>query len=212
VHGLAPGQHVHELSEAARAGLRPLGGLQPIQDGVPVLAGQGLEHRCRVGTVGQRRREIIRDLDGGRAGVGGIEPAVGTGPLDRGQPRRVHPALLDQPPDVRHVASRPRAACGPWGEALAVGRPAAGSADLAVDPAEAQRLVQRLGVDQGGRFGGALARQGQPDSGGVGVVLVQPTAPPGGIGHGQLGQLGGHRPSVPAAWTGVACLPDRRAR
>jgi hypothetical protein len=57
---------------------------------------------------------------------------------------------------------------------------------LAVDPAVAQRLLQRLVVRQAGRVGGALLRQDQPDAVRGLVFGGEPVVPGGGVGEDVL--------------------------
>ena len=75
-----------------------------------------------------------------------------------------------------------------WGEALAVAADVT-PADLPVDPAEAQGLVERVRVGEGRRLT-ALFVQHQPDRGVVGVVVLEPGVPCLGIEDEQLFELG----------------------
>ncbi len=117
--GLAPGQHVHGGGDAPRPGLGPPGGVEPVEDGITVLAAEAIEHRPRPGVRLQRLDQVGRHLDGGQAGVGGRPPAVGPGLLDGGQPGGVRAAAFDQALGQADVATGPGTLPRPGREAAA---------------------------------------------------------------------------------------------
>ena len=59
-------------------------------------------------------------------------------------------------------------------------------APLAVDPAEAERLLERLVVRERRRLGRALLRQHEPDAALLAVMSGEPGAPGGGVADDQL--------------------------
>src|SRR5207244_3052695 len=103
---------------------------------------------------------------------------------------RMHPALGHQPLGDARVSLRPGAPRPAGSEALAIGG-LVPAADLAVDPAVAERLLERLVVGEAGRLRRALLGQHEPDPGRV-VMFAQPSPPRVGIANDQLRQLDGH--------------------
>jgi hypothetical protein len=99
----------------------------------------------------------------------------------------VHAALGCEPLDDLGVALRPRAARSPRRVALQVGG-IVPAASLAVDPAVAQRLLERLVTAHTRR---PLLGGHEPDAGAVAVVLFQPRAPRRAIAKRE--DLFGHR-------------------
>src|ERR1700704_4585001 len=145
VDRLVGGQHRHVLRYPPGPGLGALGVADPVQDRVPVHAAQGREERAGGIVAGQLALQVFRNARGPLARIGGIPPAVLPGPLDLAHPGGLHPARLDQIGrlvviDLRPAAARPagREALQP---VLVVER-----ALLAVDPAVAERHLERLGI------------------------------------------------------------------
>ena len=58
---------------------------------------------------------------------------------------------------------------------------------LPVDPAVAERLLERVVVGEARRLERALLREDEPDALGLRVMLAQPRAPGGGVAHDQFG-------------------------
>lgn len=83
IHRLAPRQHGHEVLDAPRSGLRPLGLADPLEHGVAVLAGQDLEHRLGVRVERQRVGQIRRDFHLGPTSTGRLPASIGASPLHR---------------------------------------------------------------------------------------------------------------------------------
>src|SRR6185295_8731699 len=123
----------------------------------------------------------------------------------------MHSAFGEQPFGDRGVPLRPRAAPPPRCEALPIGCLVATS-ELAVDPAVAQRLLERLLIRQaGGRLGRALLGKHQPDAGRLVMVLTKPFPPGTSARHQQLLQLDRH-PSQDAIPGSLARQPNSRVR
>src|ERR1700745_4011485 len=104
--------------------------------------------------------------------MGGLPAAVSLRPFTFLDPDRMHPALDEQPFGDRGIPLRPSAAPPPRREALPVGRIVA-TPDLAVDPAVAQCLLERLLIGEAGRLGRALLGQHQPDAGRLVMVPTE---------------------------------------
>ena len=102
-------------------------------------------------------------------------------------PRGMHAPLAQQPLYMSDVALGPAAARTSRREALAVGALVAAT-DLTVDPAVAERLVERLLVGEASRLGSALLGEHQPHTALVAVVLAQPPPPRVGVHDDQLRQ------------------------
>src|SRR3954469_2309993 len=100
----------------------------------------------------------------------------------------MHPALGEQPFGDRRIPLRPSAAPPPRREALPVGCLVT-TPDLAVDPAVAQRLLERLRVGEAGRLGSALLGKYEPHAGRLVIVPTEPFPPGASIRHQQLRQL-----------------------
>ena len=98
----------------------------------------------------------------------------------------MHPVFPEQPLDDPDVALGPRTARASGSEALAVGAGVA-ARDLAVDPAEAQCLLERLAVaDRRSSARSTLLRQHEPDSGMPAAVALEPRRPGVRIGDDEL--------------------------
>src|SRR3954469_9086371 len=172
---LAPLQHRHERRDAPRPRLGLASRLHAVQDRVAVLRVQRLEERRRTRRGVEGGLQIVGHRGRARGVVRGVPPAVRLRPLDLAQARRLHPAGLDQRRRELAVALGPDAPCPPRREALQVER-VVEAARLAVDPAEAERRVERLHV-RDGRDPRALARELDPDAGLGLVVGAQPRLP-----------------------------------
>src|SRR5207245_5203489 len=112
--------------------------------------------------------------------------AVGSRSFQLGDAGGMHPAFRQQLLREPDVPPRPRALLSARAEAHDEG-PLVARPTLAVDPAVAQRLVERLGVGEAGRMLSALLGQGEPDASG-GVMITKPGSPCSVIGNGQVGQ------------------------
>src|SRR5947207_4065375 len=161
VDRLASSEHGHELVDSPGARVGPLGGTQPIQDRIPVLAAEGLEHRLRLPVGCQSRSELRRHLDLGRTAVRGFPPTVRLGSLHLGDPRGMHASLSEKALGLVGVPFRPGAPPAARRESLPVGSVVA-AADLSVDPAVTERFVQSLVVGATGWLRRALLLEHQP--------------------------------------------------
>ena len=108
--GLTSGQHPDKLVDALGAGFRFLGASEPVEDGVPIRTGEHLKHRIRASIDTQGSEKILRHLNAGLSGLGGLPSTV----LFR-LPHLViagsmHSAGGDQPFSDGSVPLRPRAA------------------------------------------------------------------------------------------------------
>src|SRR5207253_6756026 len=83
------------------------------------------------------------------------------------------------------------------------------AAGLAVDPAVAKRLLERLVVGEACRLLRALLGEHEPDPDWVGVVLCQPRPPRRGVAHDQLRQFDGHDREPASLWVCALALPVR---
>ena len=108
--GLTSGQHLDKLADAPGAGFGFLGVSDPVEDGVPIRTRERLKPRlrARIGTQGSEK--ILRHLNAGLPGIGGLPSTV----LFR-LPHLVfagsmHSAGGDQPFSDGSVPLRPRAA------------------------------------------------------------------------------------------------------
>ena len=108
--GLTSGQHLDKLVDAPGAGFGFLGVSDPVEDGVPIRTGERLKHRLRATIGTQGSEKILRHLNAGLPGVGGLPSTV----LFR-LPHLVFAGSMnsaggDQPFSDGSVALRPRAA------------------------------------------------------------------------------------------------------
>src|SRR5205823_2503886 len=158
---------------------------------IAVPAVEAFEHRLCLRLGGECCGEVGRNLDARLAGIGGTPPTVGLCPLDLRRAGRMHPPFGQQSLGDAGVSLGPRAAPPARREALTVGGLVAAT-DLAVDPAVAERFLQRLVVREAGRFYRPLLGEDQPDAPWLCVVLAEPDAPGGRIADDQLRRLGGH--------------------
>ena len=154
-----------------------LDGLNPVQDRVPVDPADRLEELGRGRVRVQGLAQVFGHRGGCLAGVRAVPPAVGPGPLHLVQTGRLHPAGLDERGGFVGVDLRPLAAGLARGEAL---QPVVfvQRALLPVDPAEAERFFEGLGVGDG-RLRRALLRGLEPDAGRGRPVPGQPFVPVG---------------------------------
>src|ERR1700730_4692922 len=196
VDRLVRGQHRHVLRYPLGPGLGALGVADPVQDRVPVRPAQGREELAGGIAAGQLALQVFRNARGSLAAIGGLPPAVLPGQLDLAPPGGLHPARLDQTGrlvgiDLRPAAARParREALQP---VLLVER-----ALLAVDPAVAERHLERFGIGHAGSAR-ALLRDLEPYPGREGVLLGQPGFPRARIGEADDGKIAvGHAASQP---------------
>src|SRR3954469_8129990 len=172
VKPFAAAQHVEVLREPARAGLGPLGIVQPPGDRVPVACVERLEGRSGNGVGLELALEVVGNDRGALPLVGGIPAAVGAGTFDLGQARRTHASGGDELLGLVAVDARPAAAPRARCEALSPVRIVA-ARFLAVYPAKTERDLDRLGVGNGG-LGRALLRDLEPNPAVVFVVVLQP--------------------------------------
>src|SRR6476646_7742256 len=147
MYRLAAREHRHELRNLASASLGPLHRLDAMQNRVAILAGEPSEHRFRLRFSRKRSCQVVGHTGRRGASVGSLPTPVGLCTLDLGDSRSLHPALVDQPLGECRVALRPAAPWPPWREALKV-RSLVAAANLAVDPAETDRLLEGLVVGE----------------------------------------------------------------
>ena len=83
------------------------------------------------------------------------------------------------------------------------------TAQLAVDPPVAERLVERLLVGQRGRLGRALLGEHELDPDTIALVLAQPRAPGGGVGEEQFTELICHPHSFASRLRSIEPRPQR---
>src|SRR5579872_3754050 len=123
--------------------------LQAVGYGVEVGFVEGLEEGLGLLVLRERPQEV--GGDGGVPGgsVGGFPAAIGFGGVYLFQPGGGHLARLDEALDVLGVVPGPAAAGAARGEFLQPGVFVVGVL-LAVDPAEAQGLIEGLGVGEAG--------------------------------------------------------------
>ena len=119
--------------------------------------------------------------------------AVRRPPLERRQARRLRAALVDERSHLGDVDGAPVAARPPGREPLHV-TDLVHAADHAVDPAEAQRLVQRLLVDHAAAAGVPLVEP-DPEFGARRVMGLEPAAER----RRRLEERGCHRSILPEA-------------
>ena len=134
-----------KLANAPGAGFGFLGVSDPVEDGVPIRTRERLKHRLCAGIGTQGSSEILRHLDAGLPGIGGLPSTV----LFR-LPHLVftgsmHSAGSDQPFSDGGVPLRPRAASFSRRETSSE-RSAVTTSQLTINPAEADRLVKSLVV------------------------------------------------------------------
>ncbi len=190
VERLAARQHLHHLCDLAGPAFSALHALDAMDQREPVGAREHVEHRLRVRLRRDRRGQVVGRLAGRRTGVRRVPPPIGARGLDRGAPGVGHPALLLERRHERDVSLRPAAFGAARGDAHGVAVLVA-LAGLAVDPAEAEQLLDRARPrDRGVRA--ALLGQHQPHAGRRRMVLFEPRPQRGRVGHEQLGQQGCH--------------------
>ena len=178
--GLTSGQHLDKLADAPGAGFGLLGVSDPVEDGVPIRTGEHLEHRLGAGIGTQGGDEVLRNLNAGLPGVGGLPSTVLLRLPHLVLTGSMHSAGGDQPFSDGSVPLRPRAASlsrrEPSSERSGVTTP-----QLTIDPAEAECLVKRLVVGDSCRIDGVLLGQYQLDTRRIGVMGTQPSPPFAGV-------------------------------
>jgi len=107
--GLTSGQHLDKLVDAFGAGFWLLGASDPVEDGVPVRTCEHFEHRARARIGTQGSIEVLRHLDAGLSGVGGLPSTVLSRLPHLVLTGSMHPAGGDQPLRDGSVPLRPRA-------------------------------------------------------------------------------------------------------
>src|SRR4051812_47240793 len=162
VDPLAACEHGHERLDAPGTGRGTLGVLNAVEDGVAVAAVERLEEGTDGRIAVELAGEVVGHLGGALRLVRGVPATVRAGALDLAQARRPHVAALDQELGLGAVDLRPPAAACAGSEAL---HPVVVIEGLlaAVDPSEADRLLQRLRVGHG-FDAAALAGDLQPDA------------------------------------------------
>ena len=175
VEGLAVEQHldVHRDPLGPRLGLLDV--VQPVQECVPVVSPQRGEELGGGGAGVERGLEVGRDRGPALGLIGVVQATVRPRGLELAQARGPHPLGIDQlqgrgPVDLRPLAAR-AAGREPLQEVDVVE-----AAALPVDPAEADRLLERLGVVERLR-GRALLGDLQPGAARGVVVCLQPALP-----------------------------------
>ena len=161
--GLSSGQQLDKLANAPGAGFGFLGVSDPVEDGVPIRTCEHFKHCicARIGTQGSD--EILRHLNAGLPSVGGLPSTilfrlphlVFTGSM--------HSAGGDQSFSDGSVPLRPRASSFSRRETSSE-RSGVTTPQLAINPAEADRLVKCLVVRDGCRIDRSLFGQYQPDT------------------------------------------------
>src|SRR5947207_4926319 len=172
---LAAGELLHELGDPPGARLGAFRVLDPVEDRVAVLAVERGEELARLFVPPQRALEVVRHDGVPRAVVRRLPATVRLRALDLREPRRPHQSGLDQPRRRLAVDLRPLAPRPPREEALQVVR-LVETPRLRVDPAVAERNLERLGVGDS-RDAGALLRELHPHAGLLAVVGVEPLRP-----------------------------------
>lgn len=152
---LAARQHCDQRRDALLARLGLLRRLHAPQHRVAVRAVQRREERPGLRGRRQRGLQVVGDGGGAGAVVGLVPAAVGLRPVDLGLPGGLHASRFDQRLGLAAVDLRPQAARAPWREALQPVLFVEGFL-LAVDPAVAERDLDRLRVGDGGRVGARL--------------------------------------------------------
>ena len=171
MNGLTSGQHLDKLVDAPGARFGLLGVPDPVEDRVPIGTRECSKHQLcsRIGTQGNG--EILRHLDAGLSGVGGLPSTILSRVTHLVSAPLMHSAGGDQPFCDGNVSLRPRASgfsrrktsseCG-----------AVAAAYLTINPSEADRLVQRLVVRDGCRFARSLFGKYQPHTLRIGVMVA----------------------------------------
>src|ERR1700730_2985069 len=182
VDRLARLEHGDEFLQPPRAGPRPPGVLQPVEDGVAVLARELPEEGLRLRSGIELAAQVRRDRDAPLTLIRSLPAAVVPGALDLGEPRGLHPVLGDQPLGRVAVYPRPPATTAPRREPLQettiVERLA-----TSVAPPEAEGALEHLGIADALETALALGDL-DPHAVRVGVVVLEPRLPLGGGGEG----------------------------
>ena len=190
VDAFAAREHRHERRDSPGAGRRALGILDAVEDGVAVAAVERVEEGAGGGIAVELAGEVLGHLGGALRLIRGVPATVRAGALDLAQSGRLHLAALDQELGLGAVDLRPPAAASAGNEAL---HPVVGVERLllAVDPAEADRHLQRLRVGDG-LDAAALAGDLQPDALAPLRLAGEPLTPglPAGERERRVGLLG----------------------
>jgi hypothetical protein len=170
----------------------PFHGAHPVDQGVPVGGAECAQHRFGRGVRSDRRREVFGHGRAALPGIRGIPAAVRLRRIHCGLPASVHSPGSYKPRHMVDVARRPRTPRPPRGEALSVARSVA-SGPLAVDPAEARRLIQSLIVGQRGDVATLLV-QHQSDPRRLATLALKPVSPRRRVDQQEFRQLHIHAP------------------
>jgi hypothetical protein len=178
VEFFAAGHHVEDELEAARAGLGFFGGLEAIDDGVNVGAIERIKKSLRAFVLFKCSEKI-----GGRGGVAwgivsGFPAPISFGGGDGGETGGGHLAGLDEAFSVLGIQFRPAATSATRNKFLKP-RLLVVRLGLAINPAEAERLIEGIGSSDGG-FAGPFFEKAQPKAVGPGVIFLEPSAEGGG--------------------------------
>ena len=174
--GFASRQHLDKLVDAPGAGFGLLCVSDPVKNGIPIRTCEHLEHRLRTGIGIQGRHEIAGHFHAGLSGVGGLPSTILFRLPHLVFARLIHSAGSDQPFSDGGVPLRPRAA-NFSGRETPSKRCGVATLQLTINPAEADRLVQRLVVRERCRISRSLLGQDQPDTLCIGVMDTQPSSP-----------------------------------
>ena len=163
MNGLTSGQHLDKLADAPGAGFGLLDVSDPVEDGVPIRTCESLKHHFCARIVTQGGEEILRHFNAGLPSVGGLPSTVFLRLPHLVFTVSMHSAGGDQRFGDGSVPLGPRAAslsrCETSSERTGVTTP-----QLTIDPAEADRLVERLVVRDVCRIDRSLLGQYQPDT------------------------------------------------
>src|SRR3569623_287 len=196
VDRLAGGAHRDDFGDPAAASLGLLGRLDTVENRVAVGARQRFEERARSRGGVERGGEVGRDGGGRGRRIGSLPAAVGLGGVERGLPRRRHPPTRDQLLRAVAILFRPFALAFARGEASQ--EPGVVIfVDLTIDPAMAQRAVDRFCLGQR-RSGIARLGELEPQAIGVARLRGEPAFPRRKVVEGDDGQagLGLHQPGL----------------
>ncbi len=143
--GLALAQDIDVVRDAVGPTLGVLGVVEPVQELVPLAARERLEELLRWGVLIKCGLQIVWNRCLALRCVGVVESSVGRRGLELRETGRLHAAVGDQPSSALTVDRRPFAARSsrreaPSEEVLVV------AGQLPIGPAEADRLLDRLGL------------------------------------------------------------------
>lgn len=169
---LAPGQHRKNHFHASLPRFRLLCRLQPIGDRIAIRFVERLKESLRFLISPQRRQKIIGKSCFAWGIIGYCPTSVFLRGIDLGSACRFHSARCYQPLRMLRVDLRPTTFRTPRGESLPP-RNLVVTLFLAVDPAEAECLVQRLSISYGW-LSRVFLENTQPNPIGLMVILSEP--------------------------------------